>query len=177
MYLNCKCGALRSRHGSCLRCICVSEAWGRCPSDYNLLQSCVSSSKFCLWWRREKRLSWGQERERLWWILGIRDETHYRRAGFTFQGTVGFVFSCDLWSYQLFLSAAISEEMTEMESWHRALYSENTELKPAQLCNSFPYASLSLPFPHLKFGSRFRVSVLSLSMLPAYHSLKSNSSK
>lgn len=29
---------------------------------------------------------------------------------------MGFVFSCDLRSYQLFLSAVISEEITEMES-------------------------------------------------------------
>lgn len=47
----------------------------------------------------------------------MQDETLQKggAAGFTFQGTVGFVFSCDLRSYQLFLLAAISEKMTEME--------------------------------------------------------------
>lgn len=73
-------------------------------------------------------------------------------AGFTFQGTVGFVFSCDLRSYQLFLSAAISEEITELESQHEALYGRNGEqagslnlLSYTIRCRTQPLPSFSPP--------------------------------
>lgn len=105
-------------------------------------------------------------------------------AGFTFQGwTVGFVFSCDLWSYQLFLSAAISEGITEMESQHEGLYCRNREqpgslnlLNYAVHCHMLPLPSFSPPPQILGAGSGW-ISVLSLNLLPAYHPLKSNSSK
>lgn len=52
---------LRGRRRSCQRSISGAETWGRCPSDYNLLQSCASLSNFFLWWRSEKRLSQGEK--------------------------------------------------------------------------------------------------------------------
>lgn len=98
---------------------------------------------------------------------------------------MGFVFSCDLPSYLLFLSAAISEEITEMESQHEALYGRNTESEPGRL-SLLNYAircfNRDPPFHffHLhKFlgaGSGW-VSALSLNLLPAYQSLMRNCSK
>ena len=58
-------------------------------------------------------------------FVAYGDETDYRKggaAGFTYQETAGFVFSGDPQSYiSYFFLAAISEEITEMESRHEAL--------------------------------------------------------
>lgn len=166
--LNCKCGVLHKRHSSCLRYISGSEAWGRCPSDYNLLQSCALLSKFCLWWRREKALivrkEEGGKTMMDFWHTGWDSLREGGAAGFTFQGwTVGFVFSCDLWRYQLFLSAAISEGITEMEYQHEALYCRNREWTGSLkllIMRFIAACGPSLPFLHLnKFGSRFWMSI------------------
>lgn len=171
--LNCKCGALCNRHSSCLCCIFDSEAWGRCPSDYNLLQSCLSSSMFCLWWRREKRFR--EERRRAggtmmdFWHTGWDRLREGGAAGFTFQRTVGFVSSCDPWSYQIFLSAAISHQITEMECQHEALYSRNRD--KTGMLNLFNYTihCRTLPLPFFSPPSQIWEQILAWYQL--YHSI------
>lgn len=92
-----------------------------------------------------------------------------------------FLASCGAISY--FFSAAVSEEITEMESQREALYGSNRDqnhwFKPAQLCNSPPHTAPPFAFTtstNLGTGSGW-VSFLSLNLLPAYHPLKSNSSE
>lgn len=183
--LNCKCGALHNRHSSCLCSIRGWEvAWGRCPSDYNLLQFCVSSLSSAFDGGalivKEKK---GGETVMDLWHTGWDRLRKGGAAGFTFQGTVGFVFSFDLRSYQLFLSAAISEEITEMESQHEALYGRNRArsgslnlLNYAIHCSTQPLPSLFSTSTNLEASSGW-VSVLSVNLLPAYHPLKSNGSE
>ena len=159
--LNCKCGALHNRHSSCLHCISDSEARGRCPSDYNLLQSCMSLSKFCLWWRRETRLSWGKKREgRPWWIFSIQDEADYGKEeppDSHFKDEQRGLFSlviCGAISY--FFQPPSHRELLKWNLNIRqcvaGIEKRNLQLKPAQRCSSPPHVappSLLSPPPQI----------------------------
>lgn len=90
-------------------------------------------------------------------------------AGFTFQGTVGFVFSCDLWSYQLFLSATISEEITEMESQHEALYGRNREQTSSLNLLNYSIHCRTQPLP--SFSPPPQIWEQVLDGYPFYHSI------
>lgn len=162
---------------SCLCCISASEAWGRCPSDYHLLQSHASSSKFCLWQRREKRLSWrnegGAEIMMDSWRTGWDRQ---RKEGAAFSRNDAVCFLSPSAPLSASLSAAISEEMTKLES-HTVRRGErkraNLQLQPARLYDSLP--PLPFPFsppPQIWALAPGWVSALSLNLLPAYHPLK-----
>lgn len=139
-----------ARHSSCLRRISDSEAWGRCPSDYNLLLSCVSLSKFRLWWRRERRLSWGKRREgRPWWIFSVQGEADCGREELPdshFKGEQWGLFSpviCG--AIGCFFQPPSHGELLKWNlnvgRWIAGIESELLQPQPAQLRSALPHVA------------------------------------